>query len=190
MGLFVTVAADFGSIPSLLNNDANPQVLQQQIDMLSQSRNIDPDGSAGQYWFKLVTDMVQSVVFDDGLTLPHMQYSQFGDAIYVSDFWSQESDGVLGGVVGVGSIVVHESSHAFTKSHIDCVDGVPSCDRNIEGSYGIQARWLMDWLAYSGSSVEHADCLATFDKLESSCAGIYDGGNNIPCSLRLEEVCP
>ena len=127
-------------------------LLESLYDILMQENSEAPP--KGETWYDMVTNYVVTTEFEATSDDLLGSFRKKTGEMFIasgSEFITHSFVPVNGEVIPVevprpvlmGTVMVHEASHAFAPNHLDECDG--HCDADMDGPFGIAARWSYGW---------------------------------------------
>jgi hypothetical protein len=146
--------------------------------------------SGGQIWYQLINKWIDRISYSDSDNNAAMIYSDFGAMVIVYDLLSSPSLSVDSLVLlKTTSILVHEATHGFTPTHIECPGGTITCDADENGSYSIQILWLRNWFEVNRSVLSSEECALFISNVKELCSQINDDSLIEACDFSSSNEC-
>jgi hypothetical protein len=152
----------------------------------------EPGG--GEFWFRHLADHVER-------TLPYGEVDEedwgilasFSEGtLWVTDLYNPPVPQPQPTVLGISSLLVHESAHAYAGGHEDCGDGFGAaggCDADRSGAYGVAVWWLHGWFWEQAANVDTNTCWTAESEISDGCSRILDDPEYPACAEDVWSYC-
>ncbi len=173
-GLYTILSSDVGNLGELRERDM-PSKLREDLETISIEAGIEDSDPAGAFWWLYYRRWAEFVFFDAACDIRATAYysGAFDNTVAICGF-EDEANKVAS---KAASVMIHETSHGPYPGHE--IGG--NKDYTPEGAYGVELRWVSDWLVYNMGHVSNEDCEIVEFNLEWHCIGIDDPGDYQPC---------
>ena len=191
-GLYTILASDSGTV-SMLRAENAPVSIRELVGADDAAQSLP----AGAFWYWLVDQAVDRVVFQPGdSTWAWWSYDGQNNTIRVHqdlrDFQiALSGEEILSIPIDVltATTLVHEAAHSFASPH-QC-GGL--CDPDMQGPHGVAAVWLYGWIVGSSEATSQEDCRGAVGHLMDICSFVIEQGfpcGDLPATLLTEECGP